>query len=394
MMRRGPSDGDFSLLDLAQHEFAICNACRYCEAYCAVFPAMERRDLIAEGDLAYLAHLCHDCRACVQACMYAEPHEFAIDIPGLLTDARTRSYASNAWPRALGRAFERGPLTLLAVNAVTLLILLALVELIGPLGPLFRVSKGPGAFYDVISHLAMIGPALLLTAYGVAVVGAGVVWFWRQAGGRASELASVGLWVTAVREVAALRWMRGGGAECYYPDDEQPSRGRRVLHQLTAYGFVASFLATVSAFVEEAFFGVVPPYAALSVPVALGFVGGLGVIVGCLGLIRLKVLYARRSGAQGAPAMDSAFLLALLLVAGTGMMLLLLRDTALVRLMLIVHLGTVGAFYLTAPYGKFVHGVYRFVAVLRSVQEREDQGDVPEVRPEIVEVIPAAEPTR
>ena len=42
----------------------ICNACRYCEGYCAVFPALERRLDFAEHDLTYLANLCHNCGAC------------------------------------------------------------------------------------------------------------------------------------------------------------------------------------------------------------------------------------------------------------------------------------------------------------------------------------------
>ena len=35
-----------SLLEEAERQLTICNACRYCEGYCAVFPAMEmRRDV-------------------------------------------------------------------------------------------------------------------------------------------------------------------------------------------------------------------------------------------------------------------------------------------------------------------------------------------------------------
>ena len=31
------------LVEEAQRVLAICNACRYCEGYCAVFPALQRR---------------------------------------------------------------------------------------------------------------------------------------------------------------------------------------------------------------------------------------------------------------------------------------------------------------------------------------------------------------
>ena len=42
----------------------ICNACRYCEGFCAVFPAMARRLTFSETDISYLANLCHNCGAC------------------------------------------------------------------------------------------------------------------------------------------------------------------------------------------------------------------------------------------------------------------------------------------------------------------------------------------
>ena len=69
---------------------AICNACRYCEGYCAVFPALERRLSFDEGDVHYLANLCHNCGACLYACQYAPPHEFALNFPRVLAQVRKR----------------------------------------------------------------------------------------------------------------------------------------------------------------------------------------------------------------------------------------------------------------------------------------------------------------
>ena len=60
----------------------ICNACRYCEGLCAVFPAMEMRRTFADGDLNYLANLCHQCGACYSDCQYSPPHEFMRQHPG------------------------------------------------------------------------------------------------------------------------------------------------------------------------------------------------------------------------------------------------------------------------------------------------------------------------
>ena len=65
----------------AERIMVVCNACRYCEGYCAVFRAMEKRRSFPAGDLRYLANLCHDCGECLYACQYATPHEFAIRRP-------------------------------------------------------------------------------------------------------------------------------------------------------------------------------------------------------------------------------------------------------------------------------------------------------------------------
>ena len=55
----------------ARRAMEVCNACRYCEGFCAVFPAMELRREFTHGDLTYLANLCHSCRGCYYACQYA-----------------------------------------------------------------------------------------------------------------------------------------------------------------------------------------------------------------------------------------------------------------------------------------------------------------------------------
>src|SRR6187399_606960 len=108
--------------DLVQHGahvLTVCNACRYCEQYCPVFPAMEQRPAFERVDLAYLAHLCHNCGECLYACQYAPPHEFGINVPRTLAEIRLASYEDYAWPGALAALFRRhSPLTVFALTAL------------------------------------------------------------------------------------------------------------------------------------------------------------------------------------------------------------------------------------------------------------------------------------
>ena len=67
--------------------------------------------------------------------------------------------------------------------------------------------------------------------------------------------------------------------------------------------------------------------------------------------------------------MDVSFLALLFLTSLTGLLLLVLRETAAMGVLLRIHLGIVLGLFLTLPYGKFVHGIYRSAALVRSVLE-------------------------
>src|SRR5215472_16198601 len=98
---------DVKIPDAAFWQLEVCNACRYCEGYCAVFPALEKRRRFDPADVEYLANLCHDCRACFYACMYAPPHEFGVNIPKTLAEVRGQTYAEYALPRVVSDLARR-----------------------------------------------------------------------------------------------------------------------------------------------------------------------------------------------------------------------------------------------------------------------------------------------
>ncbi|MER2528290.1 MAG: tricarballylate utilization protein TcuB, partial [Candidatus Competibacter denitrificans] len=106
----------------------ICNACRYCEGFCAVFPAMTRRLEFNLADSRYLANLCHHCGACLHACQYAPPHEFAVNVPQAMAKLRRLTYADFAWPASFGALYRCNGLTVAValVTGLTLFLILAL----------------------------------------------------------------------------------------------------------------------------------------------------------------------------------------------------------------------------------------------------------------------------
>ncbi len=68
--------------------------------------------------------------------------------------------------------------------------------------------------------------------------------------------------------------------------------------------------------------------------------------------------------------MDVAFLVLLFLTSLTGLALLALRETPVMGTLLVVHLGVVAGLFLTLPYGKFLHAVFRSAALVRYSVER------------------------
>jgi len=68
-------------------------------------------------------------------------------------------------------------------------------------------------------------------------------------------------------------------------------------------------------------------------------------------------------------------LLLLMLIGITGLLLLSVRATGAMGCVLAVHLGMVLALFVTMPYSKSVHGLYRTGALIRHAIERPEAND-------------------
>lgn len=357
------------LLQQANHIMTICNACRYCEGLCAVFPAMERRRTFNASDLVFLANLCHNCRGCYYDCQYAPPHEFDVNVPKTFSQLRSESYAAFAWPNALSGVFKGNGVKVSWVLAVSLLVALTAGLALVDRTELFGQHSGDGAFYEVVPYWAMVGPALAITLLGGLAMLMGLARFWSHSGGTLRDFLNVGAHRAAIVDAMTLRNLGGGGAGCHYPS-ERLSSVRRRFHHWTFYGFLLSFASTTVAAVYENLLGWPSPYPYLSLPVVLGTVGGIGLCIGTTGLL---VLARRRDEAPedtSLRGMDTAFLFSLFLTSITGLVLMVLRESSAMGLLLVIHLGAVLGLFVTIPYGKFVHGIYRYAALVLDQVER------------------------
>jgi citrate/tricarballylate utilization protein len=336
---------EFNIIDEGARVMRICNSCRYCEGFCAVFPAMERRLTFAEADLNYLANLCHNCGECYYACQYAPPHEFAVNVPKLMAELRLRSYKKYSWPPLFG--------SLSKANGILAAACIAMALAYG--------NRDGTTFYEVMSHRAMV------TWFGAASVFIGLAFafglrrFWHDTGSSTTPNAVA----QGLRDALTLHYL-GGSA---YPH-EQPSNTRRWFHHFTFYGFALCFASTVTAAFDHYVLRLQAPYALTSLPVVLGSAGGFALIVGTTGLLWLKGRRNPQTQDQKQTGMEIAFLALLFLSGASGLLLLAMRESSVMADLLLLHLAIVFALLITLPYGKFVHAIYRSAALVKYASER------------------------
>jgi citrate/tricarballylate utilization protein len=346
-----------STLEEADRLMTVCNSCRYCEGLCAVFPAMEMRRAFSDGDLNYFANLCHACGACYTDCQFSPPHEYNVNVPKTLAIARAESWAAYAWPRALSGLFASNGLAISIIAALSVAAFIFGFAALNDRQAMVGIHTGPGA-------------SLL---YAIVALAMGVRAFWRDIGEPIGMLADPpSLW-QAIKDAAGLRYLDGGGVGCVN-EDERPTDRRKIYHHLTFYGFLLCFAATCVATLYHYLLAREAPYPLWDLPVVLGTLGGIGLLIGPAGLLFEKskrdpvLVDEKRTG------MDVAFSLMLFLTSLTGIALLLLRETSAMGPLLALHLGVVFSLFITMPYGKFVHGLYRFVALVRYARERRMMG--------------------
>lgn len=347
------------LIAEARRQLEICNACRYCEGYCSMFPAVHRRRDFPAADITHLANLCHNCRGCYYACQYTAPHEFALNVPAILAEVRQQSWQEHAFPAKLARRFQRSGVAIALALAFGLGLLILAISALG--------SWEGNGFYAVLSHGLMI--ALFIPAFVLPVLalGLGLSNYWKSLGGQPFQLRDLG---AACASAAKLRDLSGGhGDGCNFEDEDRFSNARRWWHQATLSGFLLCFAATIVATLMHYLLDQPAPYPFWSLPKLLGVSGGILLCSGTFGLALLKLRAERELGDTSAWGGEMGFVLLLFLVSATGLALYWLGDGAWMPEWLALHLGSVFAFFILMPYSKMVHGFYRLAALTRDAAE-------------------------
>lgn len=345
-------------------QLQICNACRYCEGFCGTFLAMTRRLEFGKADVHFLANLCHNCGACLHACQYAPPHEFAVNIPRAMARVRQQSYSRYAWPGFMGGFYQRNHLWLSLVLTLAFAVLLWRSMDHAPAG---------ADFYALMPHNAMVAafaPVFLFAVLAMTVA----TWRYardiRQVTSRvAVDLGSAG---EAAQRALTLRYLDGGHGDGCNNADDAFSHARRHAHHLTFYGFLLCFAATSIATLYHYLWGWTAPYDLPSLPKVLGALGGVMLCGGTVGQMALKLKRHPLHGDPRQNGTDFGFMALLLLIAASGLGLWAARGSPWLPQALALHLGSVMALFVTLPYGKMVHGFFRWMALLRhSVEQRQ-----------------------
>lgn len=346
------------LINEARRQAEICNACRYCEGYCSVFPSLHSQRAFTDGDITQLANLCHNCRGCYYACQYTAPHEFDLNLPKALAEVRRDSWEHYAWPSNFAKAFHTSGVRIALALVAGFAALFFAIHLL-------RASGGEG-FYAALSHNAMVAIFLPAFLFPLLSLGIGLKRYWSDVGGERISLKHISY---AFGRAAKMKDLAAGhGDGCNFEEEDAFSHARRYAHQAIMYGFLLCFASTSAGTIMHYLFGLHAPYGFWSLPKLLGVPGGILLTIGCFWMITLKWRSDRELGDPKSWGGDIGFILLLGGVAVTGLALYASTGTALVPALLAIHLGAVLTFFLLTPFTKMAHGFFRLTALIRDAQ--------------------------
>ena len=260
---------------------SICNACRYCEGYCAVFPAIERRLSVRRSAISSTSPTSATtaARATTRASTRRRTSSRSIS-RGCSPRSAASRIASTDGPTRSPAAFDRnGSCSAWRSRLMLALFLIGIGYASGGAAFFRGMRMAEGAFYALMPHGAMAWSFGVVFVLAIVVMAVGAARFWRDCEESPRQFASAVPLGEALADTATLKYLGGGGDGCTYPD-ERPSQLRRVFHHFTFYGFMLCFAATGVATIYHYALQWPAPYPLASWPVVLGTLGGVGLLIG------------------------------------------------------------------------------------------------------------------
>lgn len=334
------------LVEEASRQLTICNACRYCEGYCAVWDAIEFKSVLTDVYIIHLANLCHDCRDCYYACPYNEPeHEFKLNIPKILGEVRTDSYIASVKPKDLKFALKEPSLVTLASTAIAVFLAVIYAWLA------FGLSKFPSLpITTIIPDTLFKAVTVLVYVYTIAVWSWEGLYYWSKINEK-RHINVIGL-IKGIFDAIFHVNFKGGGSGCKVP--KQNSRYFRLFaHSLVLFGFVIALIAI--SFYPDIYgiFG------------TIYLVGSLSLSLGTAALIYIHIEEKKDLRSQTQSKMDYPFTILLFLAGITGVIVPISMGTELFNWNFLIHDTLILVVFLIAPFSKFIHPVFRLVSLMK-----------------------------
>jgi quinone-modifying oxidoreductase subunit QmoC len=347
------------LLKRGGESAARCYQCATCSSVCELAPAeapFPRRQMLwtqwgladrLAGDPA--VWLCHQCNDCTAHCPRdARPGDVLQVVRGLVVE-------SLAFPEALGRLVANARSTWPILFGVPLLFWIALLAVSGQLQPPAELH----AYDQIVPHSMLYSVFFPLAGFVTLAAFVSGRRYWQMMGLAAPRSKSFlsGVWATGVDIATHKRFGSCGTA-----------RFRRLGHLLLFWGFVGAAVTSGLLIIAIYIQGYELPLPLLHPYKLLGNISAVALVVGAGILVTARLSDGQRAGAS--TPFDSFFTTVVVLVIATGVLVELARlfapgvpPVAGVALY-VLHLGVVTTLFLTFPYSKFAHMLYRTLAMV------------------------------
>jgi len=362
-----------------------CYQCATCSVVCplstAESPFPRKEMLWAQWGLASRVSgdvdvwLCHQCGDCTKYCPRdARPG----DVLGAIRNNAIRYYAE---PKALADMLSKPGGVVGAVIASMIVVLVVAGLWSGYTGQSFPFPEGPIAYNKFLSVIPIDAVFLTLAAFVVFIGLRGVMKFWDDISrGAGLPLSYSGTVPTPSLGALVSKYLWPAAVEIWNHDRFKKCgevAERRQGHQWLVWSFVILFFVTNYVFIAADVFGMHTPMS-LFHPVKI--LANIGAVMMVAGIWMLKTMREQKTaaGVLRSSTQDWTLIWLIFAVAVSGIgaeFFRLVGIRPIAYLVYVVHLGCVAVLFLSLPYTKFAHLLYRTTAYVFQAWSKDVRAD-------------------